>query len=47
MQNAINRWEVGLKATGGAIVPQKSFVYPVIFEFDEAGHWSYKEIKNF
>jgi hypothetical protein len=26
MQDAINRWEGGLKATGGAIVPQKSFV---------------------
>jgi hypothetical protein len=46
MQDAINRWEGGLKATGGAIVPQKSFVYPVIFEFDNAGHWSYKKVQD-
>lgn len=42
MQDAINRWEGGLKSTGGAIVPQKSFVYPVIFDFDAAGKWHYK-----
>ncbi len=30
MQDSINRWEGGLKATGGAIVPQKSFVYPIL-----------------
>ena len=41
MQNAINRWEGGLKMSGGAIVPQKSFVYPLGFHFDEQGKWSY------
>jgi predicted lipid carrier protein YhbT len=46
MQQAINRWEGGLKATGGAIVPQKSFVYPIIFEFDEGGKWSYKKVED-
>jgi hypothetical protein len=43
MQDAINRWEGGLKATGGAIVPQKSFVYPVIFDFDDTGKWHYRK----
>ena len=41
MQNAINQWEGGLKVTGGAIVPQKSFVYPIAFEFDAMGKWKY------
>ena len=34
MQEAINRWEGGLKTTGGAIVPSKSWVYPIDFKFD-------------
>jgi hypothetical protein len=42
MQETIDRWEGGLKATGGAIVPDKSFVYPIVFEFDEQGRWSYQ-----
>jgi hypothetical protein len=44
MQDSINRWEGGLKATGGAIIPPKSFVYPIGFKFDDAGDWSYKSI---
>jgi hypothetical protein len=42
MQSAIDRWEGGLKTTGGAIVPEKSFVYPIAFEFDAQGKWSYQ-----
>jgi hypothetical protein len=43
MQHSINRWEGGLKATGGAIVPQKSFVYPVVFDFEPSGEWKYRK----
>ena len=32
MQEAINLWESGLKTTGGAIVPNKSWLYPIDFE---------------
>jgi hypothetical protein len=46
MQDCINRWEGGLKATGGAIVPQKSFVYPVLFDFDEKGQWHYCKVED-
>ena len=46
MQNTINRWEGGIKATEGAIVPQKSQVYPISFKFDETGLWSYKNIEK-
>lgn len=42
MQSSIDRWEGGLKATGGAIVPEKSFVYPIVFDFDDQGKWSYQ-----
>ena len=44
MQNGINRWEGGLKATGGAIVPNKSWVYPIDFKFDRNGKWQYKKV---
>ncbi len=42
MQEAIDRWEGGLKMTGGAIVPEKSWVYPIAFTFDKQGRWQYK-----
>ena len=42
MQDAINRWEGGLKSTGGAIVPEKSWVFPLEFKFDEKGGATYK-----
>ena len=44
MQQAVNRWEGGLKTTGGALVPSKSWVYPVSFKFDEEGEWSYETL---
>ena len=46
MQEAIDRWEGGLKATGGAIVPSKSWVYPIAFHFKEKGSWSYKKCEE-
>ena len=29
MQNVLDRWEGGLKTTGGALVPSKSWVFPI------------------
>ena len=46
MQEVISRWEGDLKATGGAIVPNKSFVYPIDFKFNTAGKTSYKKIEE-
>ena len=46
MQNAINRWEGGLKATGGAIRPDKSWAYPIGFQFDTNGKWRYQKINE-
>ena len=43
MQESINRWEGGLKATGGAIAPGKSWVYAIDFTFDDKGDWSYTQ----
>ena len=34
MQEAIDRWEGRLKATGGALRPDTSFVYPIILTWD-------------
>ena len=34
MQESIDRWEGGLKTTGGAIIPHKSWIYAMDFEFD-------------
>ena len=42
MQRAINTWEGCIRATGGAIVPEKSFWYLVGFKWTE-GCWSYKD----
>ena len=39
MQDSINRGQGGLWASGGAIVPEKSFIYPIAFHFDEKGDW--------
>ena len=46
MQTAISRWEGGLKATGGALVPEKSYVYPIDFNFDNTGKATYKSIQD-
>ena len=46
MQQAIYRWEGGLKATGGALVPEKSYVYPIDFKFDNMGKAKYRTIQE-
>ena len=46
MQECINRWQGGLWASGGAIVPEKSFVYPIAFNFNEKGEWRYKTLQE-
>ena len=46
MQQALDRWEGGLKATGGALVPAKSWVYPISFSFDTEGAWSYELVED-
>jgi hypothetical protein len=40
MQNVIDRWEGGLRATGGAIVPKKRYWYLIDWIYDR-GHWRY------
>ena len=44
MQNAINAWSSGLRATGGALVPEKSWIYPIEFTFNNKGHPIYKTL---
>ena len=46
MQEAIDRWEGGIKATGGALRPDKSWIYPIDFEFQPNGSWEYKTINE-
>jgi hypothetical protein len=41
LQLAVNEWEGGLKATCGAIVPEKTFWYMIDFKWS-AGHWYYQ-----
>jgi hypothetical protein len=43
MQQAIDTWEGGLKATEDAIIPEKTFCYFIIFECAN-GTWNYKLI---
>ena len=40
MQEALDHWEAGLTATGGAIVPSKSFWYLVDYKWTH-GTWTY------
>jgi hypothetical protein len=42
MQRALDTWEGALRATGGAIVPEKSFWYLIGFQWTE-GKWKYKD----
>ena len=42
----IDRWEGGLPATGGAIVLEKIWVYPVDFKFLPSGKWEYKKVEE-
>ena len=45
MQEGLDLWEGGLKATGGAIVPQKSFWYLIDFKWS-SGNWRYATTKD-
>jgi hypothetical protein len=45
MQRALSAWEGGLKATGGAIVPEKSHWYLIDFIWD-SGQWRYQTIEE-
>ena len=46
MQNAIDAWSSGLRVSGGAIVPSKSWIYPIQFSFDHKGNPTYDEMEN-
>ena len=46
MQQAINAWSSGLRATGGALVPHKSWIYPIEFSFDAKGDYTYTPINQ-
>ena len=46
MQQAIDCWEGGLKTTGGAIRPDKSFAYPISFEFKPSGEYYYEKVED-
>ncbi len=41
LQSAVDNWEGGLKATGGAIVPEKTFWHLIDFSWS-SGKWKYK-----
>ena len=41
VQQAINLWEGGLRVTGGALAPQKSYWYWIDYKW-EGGQWKYK-----
>ena len=43
MQGSINAWEGGIRSTGGAIVPEKSFWYLLDFKWKQ-GKWRYSTL---
>ena len=45
MQQCIDDWEGGLKVTGGAIRPDKSFVYPISFVWDNCGNYKFEKVR--
>jgi hypothetical protein len=45
MQCMLDHWEGGLRATGGALVPSKSYWYAIDFKWNPRKHtWEYKRI---
>ena len=46
MQEAIDCWEGGLKTTGGAIRPDKSFAYPISFVFKPSGEYYFEKVED-
>ena len=45
MQTSVDSWEGGIRASGGALVPEKSFWYLVDFKWT-AGKWKYRDTWN-
>ncbi len=45
MQSVVDTWEGGLRASGGALVPDKSYWYLIHFTFRN-NQWSYNSIDN-
>lgn len=45
MQWSLNAWEGGIRATGGAIIPEKSRWFLVDFHWN-SGNWTYKWNRN-
>jgi hypothetical protein len=45
LQKSVDTWEGGLKATGGAIVPEKTFWYLIDFTWN-GGEWRYKLVEE-
>jgi hypothetical protein len=47
MQSMLDHWEGGLRATGGALVPSKSYWYGIDFKWNSRKHkWEYKSIQE-
>jgi Reverse transcriptase (RNA-dependent DNA polymerase) len=46
MQQALSDWEAGLRATGGAIEPKKTFWYGMDFEW-KGSEWRYRKKQGF
>ena len=46
MQDNVNRWEGGIQMSGGAIVPGKSWIYPISFKFDDPRNLTQKESQD-
>jgi hypothetical protein len=45
MQEVVDRWEGSIRATGGALVPSKSYWYLIDFVWKN-GQWKYRSIKS-
>jgi hypothetical protein len=46
MQEAMDLWSGGVKATGGAIRPDKSFWWLIDFQWHRSGKWCFKRIED-
>ena len=46
MQTAINTWQGGLRATGGALVPEKSWVYPIKYGWNHKGDYHLEPLED-
>jgi hypothetical protein len=47
MQRMLDHWEGGLRATGGALIPSKSYWYGIDFKWNKQKQlWEYKQISE-